>query len=215
MHPAIVKCSLFADLPPAKIEDALRLMEGKVYSYKKGSMMLRVADRVSRFWLVLRGTVHVSLDEADGTHVIMASVSKGGTFGESLCFLGQNAPVYAEAKTDVEVLELCGDFLHVPTTDAFTFLLQQRFTAMLARRALEMNARIQILSKKTMKEKILHLLLHFGGKPNGKPFLLPFDRIGMAFYLGVDRSALSRELSRLQEEGVLTYQKNRFVWLKS
>ena len=77
MHPAIVKCSLFADLPPAKIEDALRLMEGKIYSYKKGSMMLRVADRVSRFWLVLRGTVHVSLDEADGTHVIMASVSKG------------------------------------------------------------------------------------------------------------------------------------------
>ena len=189
-------------------------MQAKRFRYKKGEMMLKVADKVSRFWLVLKGTVHVSMDEADGTHLIMASVSEGETFGESLCFLEKEAPVYAEAKTAAEVLELQGDFLHSHTSDPFIFLLQQRYTAMLARRTLEMNARIQTLCKRNMREKALHLFYHFGGRPDGIPFTLPFDRSGMAFYLGVDRSALSRELAKMQREGILDFTKNTFIWKK-
>ena len=212
MHPIIKHCALFQGMTQEQIEKALTLMQAKRFRYKKGEMMLRVSDKVSRFWLVLRGTVHVSMDEADGSHLIMASVSEGETFGESLCFLGKEAPVYAEAKTAAEVLELQGHFLHTPTADPLIFLLQQRYTAMLAKRTLEMNARIQTLCKRNMREKVLHLCFHFGGRPDGKPFTLPFDRSGMAFYLGVDRSALSRELAKMKNEGILDFTKNTFVW---
>lgn len=212
MNAALLKCPLFANMTQAQVERAVELMEGKVYTYQKGNMMVRVADRVCRFWLVLQGRVQICLDEADGGQVMMAVVTAGQTFGESLSFLGQEAPVYAEAKTKVTVLELRTDLLRKMPADSFTFLLQQRFTAMLAKRALEMNARIQILSKRTMREKIFLLFSHFGGSPNGKPFSLPFDRSGMAFYLGVERSALSRELSRLTKEGYLSFHKNDFIW---
>lgn len=215
MHPVIKKSPLFEGMSQEQIQKALALMEAKRFRYKKGEMMLQVSDKVSRFWLVLRGTVHVCMDEADGSHLIMASVSEGETFGEALCFLGKEAPVYAEAKTTAEVLELQGSFLHTPTTDPFLFLLQQRYTAMLAKRALEMNARIQTLCKRNMREKVLHLLYHFGGRPDGKPFAVPFDRSGMAFYLGVDRSALSRELTKMERDGILDFTKNTFIWKKS
>ena len=213
-HPALQKCFLFRSLTPDQTDTAIQLMGGKTLSYEKGSMMLRIADKTARFWLVLEGFVHICLDEEDGNRVIMATVSPGETFGESLCFLGKEAPVFAEAKTNVKVMELCGDvFAKMPDTN-FAFLLQQRFTAMLAKRTLEMNARIQILSKKTMRDKIFTMLAHFGGNPDAIPFPLPFDRSGMAFYLGVDRSALSRELSKLKEEGSLDFKKNTFIWSK-
>lgn len=215
MHPVIKKCPLFEGMSQEQIEKALTLMEAKRFRYKKGEMMLRVSDKVSRFWLVLKGTVHVSMDESDGTHLIMASVSEGETFGESLCFLGKEAPVYAEAKTAAEVMELQGSFLHIQNCDPLVFLLQQRYTAMLARRTLEMNARIQTLCKRNMREKALHLFEHFGGKPDGIPFTVPFDRSGMAFYLGVDRSALSRELAKMEKDGILSFEKNTFIWKKA
>ena len=214
MHPALQKCSLFRSLTPTEVDEAIRLMGGKALCYEKGSMMLRIADKTARFWLVLEGYVHICLDEEDGSRVIMATVSPGETFGESLCFLGKEAPVFAEAKTYVRVIELCGDVFQRMADTPLAFALQQRFTAMLAKRTLEMNARIQILSKKTMRDKILSMLAHFGGKPDSVPFSLPFDRSGMAFYLGVDRSALSRELSKLQEEGILHFKKNGFIWSK-
>ena len=44
-------------------------------------------------------------------------------------------------------------------------------------------------------------------------FSIPFDRQQLADYLGVDRSALSNELSKLRREGLLTTRKNRFSLL--
>jgi CRP-like cAMP-binding protein len=62
-----------------------------------------------------------------------------------------------------------------------------------------------------LREKILTLLNQYRHKFGSNEFSLPFDRADMAIYLGADRSALSRELSKLKREGIIDFQKNHFI----
>lgn len=76
-----------------------------------------------------------------------------------------------------------------------------------------MNNRIQVLSKLSIREKLFTLFSMYQ-KPNGtRTIRLPFDRSGLAVYLGVNRCALSRELSRMQDEGLIRFDKNEFTIL--
>ena len=208
----LTECPLFYGLGEHEIEDALSLFSATQISYEKGAHIMTLSDKSTQFWLVLSGTVHVCCDDEEGHHMIMAVVTPFHTFGESLCYLGLHSGVYAEAQTNVTLLSLDGSILREPPHSSLQFLLQQRFTAMLARKALEMNARIQILCKRSIRDKIFAMFTHYGGQSNGRAFSLPFDRAGMAFYLGVDRSALSRELCRLEDGGYISFSKNEFYW---
>ena len=106
----------------------------------------------------------------------------------------------------------CESLRRPPQTE-LEALLQQRFTAMLARRTLQMNDRIQILSRAGIREKLMAFFTECARDAGSSAFDIPFDRAGMAAYLGVDRSALSRMLSQLQAQGVLRYRKNHFELL--
>ena len=81
---------------------------------------------------------------------------------------------------------------------------------MLAARTLAMNSRIQILAKTNLRDKLAAFFTEYAREYGGGSFTVPFDRAGMAAYLGADRSALSRELSRLRREGKIEYHKNTF-----
>ena len=85
----------------------------------------------------------------------------------------------------------------------------RRFIMMLSQKTLSMNDRIQVLSKPTLREKLMTLLTQYSTR-EGKNFNLPFDRNTMAAYLGVNRSALSRELGKMREEGRIDFYKNSF-----
>ena len=85
---------------------------------------------------------------------------------------------------------------------------------MLAGRTLTMNDRIQILSRPTLRGRLVAFFSQYVRRV-GRSFAIPFDRADMAAYLGTDRSALSRELGRMQKEGLLRFRKNRFEILRA
>ena len=207
MDKAIQRCTLFRDLPDREMECALSFFRAAGREYQKGQALNRPGEVFSRFGLVLSGAIHINSYESDPP-VVMATVSPGSTFGESLCFLGLPAPVHAFAASKCRVLWLSTDGVKRPPATELEQKLQQRFTAMIAEKALSMNDRIQILTRHTMRDKVLTLLYQYGRE--GEEFLLPFDREHMAAYLGADRSALSRELSRMKADGLIDYRKNRF-----
>ena len=98
--------------------------------------------------------------------------------------------------------------------EALADRLRDSFLAMICERTLSMNNRIQVLSKLTLREKILTFLSEMPEAASGKPFVIPMNREDMAAYLGANRSAISRELSALKKEGVLDYYKNTFRILR-
>ncbi len=100
----IRKCTLFSGLNEPDLQYALHFFESSRGFYSKGDTMNRVGDPLPSFGLLLAGSAQVNMDDMDGGHMIMATVAPGDTFGESLNFLGMDAPVYITAMTDVAVL---------------------------------------------------------------------------------------------------------------
>ena len=207
------KSSLFRGFDHASAEKALILFGAEFESFKKGQLLHPPYNTFDRFGLVLSGHINVCSDDINGNRTIMASVGPAVTFGESLAFLSLPEPsVYAYADEDSEVLWLKPDGLYI--TDSaepeFALGLQRRFTAMIAERALNLNSRIQILSKLTLREKIIALLTSSMTDSKTDEITLPFGRENMASFLGTNRSALSRELSRMKKDGILDFHKNNF-----
>lgn len=209
------RCRLFSDLDDAALERALELLGAREQRYEKGDFIHSVAAPMHAFGLVLEGHVQVLRDDRDGHHMIMANVGVGDTFGESLAYLGRPSPVYIVAVTDCRIMWLYPTSIAVPSalTNPDTAELSCRFTQMLAARALAMNDRIQILSQLTIRAKINALLSQHAAAAGADSFILPFDREDMAFYLGTDRSALSRELGKMRREGLIDFHGNAFKLL--
>lgn len=202
---------LFAGLSREDTHRALRYFGAFRRHYGKGEFLHRLLSPMEHFGLVLSGQVQVETDDMDGYRMILASVGPGGIFGESLCFLGEDAPVYIVAITDCDILWMDVKNMKSPgQKDLFETDMANRFTAMVCHRALSMNDRIQVLSKSTLRNKLITLFSQQVQR-SGDSFTLPFDRESMASYLGVNRSALSRELSAMAEEGIITFHKNKFT----
>ena len=213
LEDSICSCRLFRGLEGEQLREALDFFGAREVAYKKGEQLIRIGDAMPSFGLVLEGAVSVCSTDINGNRMIMASVGRGETFGESLSFLQvRESPIYAQADSDCRILWLSTSRLHAmqeqqePEGCAFT----GRFIAMLAERTLSMNNRIQVLSKKSLREKLMTFLTQREQESGSFAFEISMDRSAMADYLGVDRSALSRELSRLRDEGALKFRKNHF-----
>ena len=211
MLQTVHRCPLFAGLNEEETQRALRYYGAFPRRHQKGDILHQILSPMDRFGLVISGSVSVQMDDLDGYKMIMANVQAGGIFGESLCFLEQEAPLYIVATTDCEILWMNLQKLKAPgPKNDFETDMANRFTAIIARRSLNFNDRIQILSKPTLRGKLITFLSQYMGR-RGDSFTIPFDRESLASYLGVNRSALSRELSAMAREGIISFRKNQFT----
>ena len=207
---------LFQGFTQEALEEALAFFDAKQKHFDRGSVICNLGDTLPRFGLLLSGAVHAFRDDINGNRMILANVAPGGTFGESLCYLGCDSQVYISTVADSDILMLSVEKLKDPDalSSPIGIEMSMRFTQMLAERALSMNDRIQILSRITIREKINAFLAQHAHRSKRQSFEIPFDRATMAFYLGTDRSALSRELGRMRDEGLIAFSGNKFKILK-
>lgn len=202
---------LFDGLSEEEIVHALSLFSACARRARRGEYLLRAGEPFCLFGIVLSGVVSVYMDDIDGERMMMASVGALDTFGESHAYLQtEESPVCIVAAEDTEVLWLSPASLYAHASDVLALRLRERFTALLARRALYQNERIQILSKPTIRARLVAFLTEWEVKTKSKTFSVPFDRSTLAVYLGVNRSALSRELSAMKREGMIDFYKSTF-----
>lgn len=212
----LLKTYIFKGLSPREVDEALDYLSGREVRYKKGEMLILPGDSISEFGIILSGTVQISCDDINGNRMIMTTVSQGDLFGESLAATGaQDSPICATAAEDVTVLWLRAQPIReLRTKTPLQAKIVSNFISAIAHKCLSMNDRVQILSKKTIREKVITYLSQLAEHKRRTEFTLPLDRQDMANYLGVERSALSRELSKMAAEGIIEYHKNSFRILK-
>lgn len=224
----LINCKLFEDIGKDRLEAALLYYDACCNEYKKGDFLINAGEKMTRFGLVLSGCVQALADDIEGSRMIMANVTAGNSFGEALCYLEIPEPsVYIMASKDSEVLWLSLENLRGNAKtgdDSMTLTLRDNFTALLSVRTLQMNRRIQILSKLSIREKILTFLAEIygldfptisdkdeGAEETGRKITVPMNREDMAAYIGTNRSALSRELAAMKACGIIDYHKNEFI----
>ncbi len=207
------------NLPREPQIQALHLLQADLRCYGKGDFLHMAGQPLRAFGYLLCGSVQVTMNDLDGEQMLFASVGPGDTFGESLSYLQvPETAVQITAVAASRVLWLRPDCFRMTSPDSPDDLLCRqlfhRFVSMLATRALSMNDRIQVLSKSTLREKLLTFFAQYEHRCGSKTFCIPFDRQSLAAYLGTNRSALSRVLSGMRQEGLIDFYRNSFKILR-
>ena len=205
---AMGRCPLFEGIPEEKYPNVLTCLRGEARAVAKDQVLLRMGERQRRPGVVRWGTLRISLYSEDGNLLTIERLDAGRVFGESLvCSMSEDSPIQIDAITDGEVLYLDFDPLLLQQEIGCPF--RTRVTANLlremGREALFLNRKMRILAQNRLRNRIKLYLQSLQVPPDGV-VRLEMGRGELAEYLCVDRSALSRELGRMQKDGILTYQ---------
>ncbi len=204
---------LFDGIKEDDRSEMLKCLNAKKKQYKKGSTVLGRGGRTSEMGMVLEGSVHMVKDDFWGNRSILGQASPGQMFGEVYaCLPRQGLEVDVVAAEDTEVLFLdVGRILTVCSSAcSFHTRLIRNLLTILAEKNLMLTHKMEHMAQKSTRDKVLSYLSLEAEKQGGPEFAIPFNRQQLADYLSVDRSAMSRELSRMKAEGLLDYHRNRF-----
>ena len=202
---------LFEGIAFSDFEKMLDCLSAKTKTYKKSDIVLLSGDSVKYVGLLLSGSLKIIKEDINGNTSILAEVGPSEIFAEVFACAGiMHSPVTILASEDSLILFL--DFNKITTLCSsaclFHSTLIKNMLKLIAAKTLKLNQKIEILSKRSTREK---LLCYFDFQRGAsKKFSIPFNREELASYLCVDRSAMSNELSKMQNEGLIRYKKNLF-----
>ena len=191
--------------------------------YKRGvqccqekSIILLAGDKPKHFGVVLTGQVLIIREDYDGNRSIIAVLTTGDVFAESLCFAGvEESPVTVIADVDSTIMLM--DYKHILQTcqNACSYhrILIKNIIELIAGKNLMMQRHMDILSIKSIRARVMRYLESFASK-HGCQITIPLSREELANYLFVDRSALSHELAKMKKEGLIDHRKKKFMLRK-
>lgn len=206
----INKLPLFAGLSDENIADILDRSKVRRQQLRQGENIISLGSRVTSIGVLLSGSARVVKDDFWGNSTILAHLESGDIFGEAFACSGCAATVDVYAESDADVLWL--PYAELVQADE-SGVVNRRLVYMFARKNVFLTDRIEHLSQRSLREKILSYLKQQALEAGSSSFTISFDRAGMADYLAADRSALSAMLGRLKKEGVIDFYKNNFTLL--
>ena len=206
---------LFKGIAPETLLSMLDCLQARISTYKKGEYLLSAGDRPEYVGVLLFGQLHIARDDADGNRTLLATLGASDIFAEAFCCAGiDESPVSVTADVDPTVMLLkFSRILHTcPSVCEFHQTLISNMIRIVAQKNLYLQDRIEIIRIKSVRVKVLGYLSTFAAK-RGRSFMIPFNREEMADYLCVERSALSHELMRMKQDGLIDYHRNKFTLL--
>jgi len=197
-------CSLAEGMDDRQLRDFLASGEVRRLQFSKGAAVLREGSRLRHIYILLSGAVLILKNTFSGRRILISEIDRpGDMFGEVYLVLGEPCGMTVEAARDTELLAVSSGFFSLKSgTPAKTGLLIQRnLMKIFARKAFFMHRRLQVLSSGGLRERLIRYLFQ-RMTPEGSAEI-PMTREQLADELAVTRPSLSRELSRLQREGIL------------
>lgn len=212
-YEVLARCPLFEGVDRADIQSMLGCMGARVTEFGKGELLLAQDDPAEYVGILLEGAARVQRDDFYGNRAVRAALQPGDLFGETFACAGvERLPVSVEATQPGRALlmRLNRVIKTCPSACAFHNRVVLNMLRVMAAKNLQLSQKLEITSQRTTREKLLAYLEGQARRSGGASFTIPFDRQGLADYLGVDRSALSAEISKLRREGVLESEKSAF-----
>lgn len=202
----LLKNPLFAGISREELRDLMGCLAARTITILKGDPVFLEGAPAGFVGLVLEGSVQIVRDDFYGNRSLLALAQSGELFGETFACAGLDTmPVsgYAVRESTVMWLE-CRKMLTVCSNSCrFHNVLIKNLLRVVAQKNLQLSRKIQLMSQKTTREKLMAYLLD-QAKQNASPeFTIPLDRQALADFLGVERSAMSAELGKLRKDGVL------------
>jgi len=215
--PVLKRTKLFSGVAEEEIEAMLGCLDAKMRSYKKGEYVYREGERINSITVLVEGSLHIQTDDYWGNNSIISTVNVGEMFGEAYA-----APDSGVLLNNVVALEdstvIFFDVIRLLTVCSsacrFHSMIVRNLMFSMADRTRRLVRKLNSMSKRTTREKLLSYLSDESRRSNSPTFEIPFNRQQLADYLAVERSAMSNELSKMRSDGLIDFDKNRFTLKK-
>ena len=182
----------------------LKTLGADTLHYKKDTSVIRLFKDDNIINFIVKGNVKVVLNTINGNQIITEDLSDGDVFSSTINYIDENE-TDAIVTEDTEIISMNQkDIIDFKDNSKsyYNIFIKNLFIIM-TKKISERNERIQILTKKTIRYRLLEYFEIMRKKNNSLNIYLPYNYIDLAAYIAVDRSAMSRELSNLKEEGFI------------
>lgn len=214
--PILKRTQLFSGVGEEEIRAMLNCLQAKLCTYKKGDFVLRQGEHLGKIFVLMTGKLHIQRDDYWGNRSIINMVSVGEMFGEAYV-----APESGVLMNDVLAVEdsvvIFFDVKRIMTVCSsacrFHSMVVQNLFFAISEKNRRLVQKLTFMTKRTTREKLIAYLSEEAKRQNSSEFSIPFNRQQLADFLSVDRSAMSNELCKMRDEGLIEFEKSRFKLL--
>ncbi|MCR5342260.1 MAG: Crp/Fnr family transcriptional regulator [Butyrivibrio sp.] len=212
------KIPLFRGMTDKEIAALLKVLDARKQSYEKNDRILHAGSKPGVIGIVLSGSVTILSDDIWGNRTILSHVEKGGLFAEAYALL-EDVPmlvdVIANEGCSILLLKTKGILNSDKSQNSWDYKLLRNLLLISSKKNLNLSGRSFHTSPKTIRERVMSYLNTLALQNESTEFDIPFDRQQLADYLNLERSALSKELGKMQKEGIIETRKSHFKLLTS
>ena len=188
----------------------------EVRNFKKNEIITTYLLKRNQMCILLKGEAYLARYDNEGNRRIIYYLKKNDIFGEAFYKIHTDRELFVMAKKDCEVLFLPYDNIENCNRDCmFHITLLKNLPDLILHRVEDINYRTELLTNKTIKEKLLTYLNHLSIENNSKSFEIPISLSELADYLVIDRTAMMKQLKKMTEEGIIKKNKNKITLLKT
>lgn len=214
--PVLKQTQLFSGVDESDLSAMLNCLQAKLRTYKKGSYIYHQGESVQNITVLVEGSLLIQKEDYWGNRSIINKISVGELFGEAYAGARNstilNDVVALEDSTvcffDVQkILTVCS------SACKFHALVIQNLFFAISEKNRQLVQKLGHMSKRSTREKLISYLSEEASRHNSGTFSIPFNRQQLADFLSVDRSAMSNELCKMRNDGLLRFEKNRFTLL--
>ena len=212
--PLLRRTQLFSGLTDAELAEMLVCLQSRQAAFYKGEYVYQQGERIGSITILLEGCLHIQSDDYWGNRSIISTLRAGEMFGAAYA-VPEGEPlrndVVAVEDSIVLFLEVRRLFTVCPSGCKFHALVVQNLFLALSAKNRSLMQKLDHITKRSTREKLISYLSEEARRCGSASFSIPFDRQQLADYLSVDRSAMSKELCRMRDDGLLSFEKNHFV----
>ena len=183
--------------------------------FKKNQTITTYIQKRNQICILMDGEADLVRYDLNGDKSIIEHFTKNDIFGEAFYIVTTNNELSVEAKKSCEVLFFNYDNINQKCRNNCKFhqTLSENFSNLVLNKVMDLNTRVEILTKRSTREKLRGYFNLLSTRNLSKTFSIPFSLTDLADYLSVDRSAMMRELKTLKDEGFIKKNGNKITLL--
>ena len=205
---AVKNCELFFGIPDSELPHLLKCLSADRKTFSKGDVICFAGSRNNSAGVVLSGRIYLESSDFLGNSSIVSEFTAGRCYGENYAF-AQNSdmPFNIVAKENSEILVFdIRKFTEPCIKDcAFHKMLMANLVSSIATKSCELSNKISHLSKRTTREKLISYLSEQSQIQKKSIITIPFNRQELADYLSVERTAMTKELTKMKNDGLIDF----------
>lgn len=208
-----LRSPLFSGISPEERTTMLSCIGYHISTFQKGDIIAFEEEHIQHIGILLSGAVDMVKEDLWGNRTMLVRLRRDELFGETfVCGEDSTSVVTFVVSENAEILFLPFDRVMRSCTMACKFHHQliENMVRVIANKNRELMRKVEVVSKRTIREKLLAYLSLQAQAQETRYFEIPLGRVELAEYLCVDRSALTRELASMKADGLIDYDKNCF-----